>query len=133
MIKAVCADLRTIQLGMQLGKLGKLGMIFPTTPTGTRCSRQQRAQSSWERFSQLPSKKYAWAFRTTQKPVGKEFSHFASPNLLSCNAINHLQRVLSCGGETTPFGGGGSQRLRLAPTPLPVGPGGFARPPPNQG
>ena len=129
MIKAIYADLRTIQLGRQLGKLG---MIFPTTPTEIRCGRQQRAQSSWERFSQLPSKNYALAFTTTQKPVGKDFSHFACPNLLSCNAINHLQRVLSCGGETTPFGGGGSQRLRLAPTPLPVGPGGFARPPPDQ-
>ncbi len=132
MIKAVYAGLRTNQLGMQLGKLGKLGTFFPTMPTVTRCSRQQRAQSSWEQFSQLPSKKYALAFATTQKPVGKDFSHFACPNLLSCNAINHLQRILSCGGETTPFGGGGSQRLRLAPTPLPVGPGGFARPPPEQ-
>ena len=123
MILSLPADLRTNQLGNDFPN-------FPTVPAMLRAGPQRRAQTSWERFSQLPPQDHATPRSVAQKPVGKAIGGFAFPNLNLSIFVSGLRPNLSCGGETNPFGGGERLRLRLALSPLPVGPGGFARPPP---
>jgi hypothetical protein len=117
------AELRRIQLG-------KVFPNFPTIPAVLRASTPYRAQTSWERFSQLPPQDHATPRSDAQKPVGKSICCFAFPNLNFFIFVSDLLSNSSCGGETTPSGGGERLRLRLALSPLPGGPGGFARPPP---
>ena len=123
MIRPLPADMRTNQLG-------KVFPNFPTIPASLRASPQHRAQTSWEWFSQLPPQDHAAAPSDAQKPVGKAIGGFAFPNSNFSMFVSDLLSNSSCGSETTPFRGGERLRLRLALSPLPVGPGGFARPPP---
>ena len=123
MIRLLPADLRRIQLGKSFPN-------FPTIPAILRPAPQGHAETSWERFSQLPPQDHAAARSGAQKPVGKSIGHFTFPNLNFFMFVSDLQFNSSCGGETTPYGGGERLRLRLALSPLPGGPGGFARPPP---
>ncbi len=123
MIRSLPADLRRIQLG-------KAFPNFPTMPAILRAAPQHHAETSWERFSQLPPQGYAATRPDAQKPVAKAIGDFIFPNLNFPMLLSDLSFNSSCGGETTPYGGGERLRLRLALSPLPVGPGGFARPPP---
>ena len=123
MIRSLPADLRRIQLG-------KVFPNFPTIPAILRATARCRAETSWERFPQLPPQGHTATRTDTQKPVGKAFVEFTFSNLIFSNFVSGLLTNLSCGCETTPFRGGERLRLRLALSPLAVGPGGFARPPP---
>jgi hypothetical protein len=123
MIRLLPAGLRRIQLGKSFPN-------FPTIPAILRATPQGHAESSWERFSQLPPQQHAATPSGAQKPVGKSIIDVAFPNLNFFMLASDLQLISSCGGETTPYGGGERLRLRLALSPLPGGPGGFARPPP---
>lgn len=105
---------RTPFAQLRTNQLGKLGKFFPTTYARPRWTANHCAQTSCERFSQLPPPHPAGLRSATHKPVvnGKSFHNF--PNLNFVSPFNLLLRISSCGGETTPYGG---RRRAPAATP----------------
>ncbi len=70
---------------LRTNQLGKLGKLFPTTYAQPRWTANHRAQTSCERFSQLPPLHPARLRSATHKPVvnGKSFHNFPNLNFVN--------------------------------------------------
>ena len=127
--RAAFAKLRTNQLG-------KLGKLFPTTYAPPRWVAKSHAQTSCERFSQLPPLRPAGLRSATQHPVVNEKSFHNFPNLNFVSQFRVLPHLSSCGGETHPLRGWGRAPQAGSPNPTPRGSrargaSGWSRAPPD--
>jgi hypothetical protein len=94
------AELRTNQLGSweSFSQLPNARFAGPRAPT------HNCAQTSCERFSQLPPLHRVGLRSVTQKPVVNEKSFHNFHNLNFLRQFRVLSPISSCGGETTPTG-----------------------------